>query len=123
MTATSMKNLIGKPEDNVIGNFEDLSSIFVVCICVEVFILRYLHDNPNTHTNVISSLCSCIGRIVKMTWLKDLRQRSLLEQLETFFDDSFFMQKVKFEILTEIVIQMNQYIPGISLIVCFKYSS
>lgn len=114
MAATSMKNLIGKPEDNVIGNFEDLSSIFVICICIEVFILRYLQNNPNTHTNVISSLCSCIGRIVKMTWLKDLRQRSLLEQLDTFFDDSFFMQKVKFEILTEIVVQMNQYIPGIN---------
>ena len=112
MTATTMKNLIGKPQSNHLGDLEEISKFRIDSLLLEIFSLYYLQKNPNTHTNVVNSICTLIGRIVKMCWLKDLRQRNLLKQLNTMFDDSFFMQKVKMELLLEIVTQMNQFLPG-----------
>lgn len=79
---------------------------------VELFCLVYLQSKYNTHTSVVQCLCNVIGRIVKVSFLKDLRQRKFLDQLNSFFDDHFFMQKMKLEILLETVTQVNQFIPG-----------
>ena len=112
MTCTIIKNLIGKPEGNSLGDLELLSNISSMCSEIEVFSLQYLHDNINTHTNVVKAVCNLIGRIVKVSWLKDLRQRELFDKLNLLFDDQFFMQKMKLEILLETVIQINQFLPG-----------
>lgn len=81
-----------------------------------MFILRYLHDHINTYSEVVKSLCNLVGRIVKVCWLKDLRQRGFLDQLHSIFDNTFFMQKMKLEILIETVVQMNDYDPCILLL-------
>ena len=109
-----MKNLIGKPEGNSLGDLETLSNGSNCSLDIEVFSLQYLHSNINTYTNVVKAMCNLIGRIVKVLWLKDLRQREFFDKLNLLFDDQFFMQKMKLEILLETVVQMNQFLPGMS---------
>lgn len=68
-------------------------------------------QNPNTHSIVVNALCGVVGRIVKVTWLKDLRERKLLESMSCFFMANHFCQKVGLDLLIEITNQMNQFIP------------
>ena len=74
---------------------------------LETFVFRYLLNHINTHSNVVHALCSVIGRIIKVSYLTDLRQRKLLSEMGEFFSGGLFYQKVGFEILTEVVIQIS----------------
>ena len=68
-------------------------------------------QNSNTYSIAVNALCGVVGRIVKVTWLKDLRERKLLESMSCFFMANHFCQKVGLDLLIEITNQMNQFIP------------
>ena len=71
-------------------------------------------ERPNTYTNVLRAGSALIARVIKIAWPKDMRQRTLLKDMTPFLEGSLFCQKAGLEILTEVVVQMNQFIPCIS---------
>lgn len=76
-------------------------------------VLRYVFNNPNTHTNVTRANASLIARIVKVYWSTDIQLREVKESVLSFFNDQTFHIIAGLNIVTEIVEQMNQFIPGI----------
>ena len=80
-------------------------------------------QNPNSHSIVVNALCGVVGRIVKVTWLKDLRERKLLENMSCFFMSNHFCQKVGLDLLIEITTQMNQFIPCLIFLFLFTNSN
>ena len=68
-------------------------------------------ERPNTYTNVLRAGSALIARVVKVTWAKDMRERTLLKDMAPFFEGSLFCQKAGLEIMTEVVVEMNQFIP------------
>ena len=85
--------------------------------------LNYIFANPNNHTNVINAAASLIARIIKVYWSKDTRVRSVIECLSSFFKGQTFHVIAGLNIATEIVLQMNQYIPCIRFAFHFKLIS
>ena len=109
MGALSMKNMIVSPKGGNMGDLNAISRFLQLCSFVETFIFRYLLNHINTHSNVVHALCSVIGRIIKVSYLTDLCQRKLLSEMGEFFSGGLFYQKVGFEILTEVVVQISHF--------------
>lgn len=107
LAALSMKNRIVSPKGGNLGDLNAISRFFQFRSFLETFVFRYLLNHINTHSNVVHALCSVIGRIIKVSYLTDLRQRKLLSEMGEFFSGGLFYQKVGFEILTEVVIQIS----------------
>lgn len=111
MGALSMKNSIKFPKGSSLGDLNAISRFSLFGSLVEMFIFRYLITHANTHSNVVHALCSVIGRIVKVSYLTDLRQRKLLSDMGEFFSGGLFCQRLGFEILTEVVVQISHFTP------------
>lgn len=84
----------------------------LICLFVGDAALNYIYANPNNHTNVINAAAGLIARIIKVYWSKDTRVRSVTESISSFFQGQTFHIIAGLNIATEIVLQMNQYIPG-----------
>ena len=121
-TATALKNKIGRPEGETLGDLYALRSFIPVKSGLGNRILQYLMQHPNSHSNAQRAIYSVVARIVKITWLKDLHERQLLRDLEPFLSSTFFFQKIGLEILVETVSQFDQYIPGTVLLSTSSHS-
>ena len=104
-----MKNSIVSPKGGNLGDLNNISRFLFLSSFLETFVFRYLLNHANTHSNVVHALCSVVGRIVKVSYLTDLRQRKLLSELGEFFSGNLFCQKLGFEILTEVVTQISHF--------------
>ena len=118
-----MKNQIGTQRNSTMKDPIVIRILPLLRLFVGDAALNYILANPNNHTNVINAAASLIARIIKVYWSKDTRVRLVTECLSSFFKGQTFHIIAGLNIATEIVLQMNQYIPGSRFTFHFKLIS